>query len=89
MDTPDYGFSRPFKGKGALSNGLKGIKNVLVKRYFIFHCISTFILSRTSRRVCNLFTAILYKSVKHNHIYLYLSINTLFGLQTPSSGRHY
>jgi MoaA/NifB/PqqE/SkfB family radical SAM enzyme len=51
MDTPDYRFSRPFKGKGVLSNGLKGIKNALVKRYFIFHCISTLILSRTSRRV--------------------------------------
>jgi len=29
MDTSDYGLSHPFKGTGAVTNGLTGIKNAL------------------------------------------------------------
>jgi hypothetical protein len=29
------------------------------------------------------------QSVKHNHIYVYLSMTTYFGLHRPSSGHYY
>ena len=36
IDTFDHGLPHPFKGPGAVVNGLSGIKNTRVKRLFIF-----------------------------------------------------
>jgi len=36
-NTSDHGISHPFKGSGADSNGLSGIKNASMKCLFIFN----------------------------------------------------
>ena len=36
-----------------------------------------------------IFKTILHKSVKHNHVYFYLSMTTCFGMQRRSTGQHY
>jgi hypothetical protein len=36
IDTFDHGLPHPFKGPGAVVNGLSGIKTTRVKRLFIF-----------------------------------------------------